>query len=71
MDEMKISSRFTRAVVSKLLKMMVKKKLGYEVDIQLNELTVRIDDEKAHAHVSADADLKKEELTRVLQTIGF
>lgn len=71
MDEMKISSRFTRAVISKLLKMMVKKKLGYEVDIQLNELTVRIDDEKAHAHVSADADLTKEELTRIFQTIGF
>lgn len=70
MDEMRISSKFTRVVISKLLKTMVKKKLGYEVDIQLNELSVTIDD-KAHAHVSVDANLKKEELTKILQTIGF
>lgn len=71
MDEMRISSKFTRAIISKLLRTMIKKKLGYDADIQLNELLVTIDDGQVHAHVSADADLTKEEFTKILQTIGF
>lgn len=38
MDEMKISSKFTRMLLSKLAKGVLHKKLGYSVDIQLNEL---------------------------------
>lgn len=71
MDEMRISSKFARAIISKLLRTMVKKKLGYDADIQLNEFLVTIDDGRVHAHVSADADLAKEEFTKILQTVGF
>ncbi len=71
MDEMRISSKFTRAIISKLLRTVAKKKLGYDADIQLNELLITIDDGRVHAHVSADADLTKEEFTKILQTIGF
>lgn len=71
MDEMRISSRFTRAIISKLLNRMVKKNLGYDVNIVLNGLTVTINDEKACAHVDADANLSKEELTKILQKVGF
>ena len=52
MDEMKISSKFTRMLLSKLAKGVLHKKLGYNVDIQLNELNASISDEKAHVHVS-------------------
>lgn len=38
MDEMKIVSKFTTNVISKLVKMVLQKKLGYDVDIQLNEI---------------------------------
>ena len=61
MDEMKISSKFTRMLLSKLAKGVLHKKLGYNVDIQLNELNASISDEKAHVHVSIDADMSKEE----------
>ena len=37
MDEMKINSKFTRMLLSKLAKGVLHKKLGYNVDIQLND----------------------------------
>lgn len=71
MDEMRINSKFTRAIVSTLLKKVVKKKFGYNADIILNELAITIDDGKAHAHVSADVDLGKEEFVKILQNVGL
>ena len=71
MDEMKISSKFTRLLLSKLAKGVLHKKLGYSVDIQLNELNASISDEKAHVHVSIDADMSKEELMKILKKIGL
>ena len=71
MDEMTIKSRFTRTIISKLLDWMVKKNLGYDANIILNGLTVRITDEKAYVHMDADATVSKDELTKILQKVGF
>lgn len=71
MDEMTIKSRFMRTIISKLLDRMVKKNLGYDANIILNGLTVRITDEKAYVHVDADATVSKDELTKILQKVGF
>ncbi len=71
MDEMKISSKFMRNLIAKLVKRTVKKKVGYEVDIQLNELTATVTDGTAHVHLSVDAELNKDELTKILGTIGL
>ena len=68
---MKIGSKFMKQVISKLVKMALKKKLGYDVDIQLNELHVTVINGKAHMHLNADAELKKEELTKILKTVGL
>lgn len=71
MDEMKISSKFMRNLIAKLVKKMVKKKVGYEMDIQLNEFTATVTDGTAHVHLSVDAELNKDELTKILGTIGL
>lgn len=71
MDEMKIVSKFTTGMISKLLKMMLRKKLGYDIDIKLNEVTAKIDDGKTHIHLDLDAELEKEELTKILKSIGL
>lgn len=42
MDEMKIVSKFTRGIISKALKMVIHKKTGYDIDIQLNEIRLSI-----------------------------
>lgn len=71
MDEMKIVSKFTTNMISKLVKMVLRKKLGYNVDIQLNEIKTTITDGKTHVHLDVDAELEKEELIRILKKIGL
>lgn len=71
MDEMKIVSKFTTNMISKLVKMVLRKKLGYNVDIQLNEIKTTINDGKTHVHLDVDAELEKEELMKILKNIGL
>lgn len=71
MDEMKIGSKFMKTLVAKLVKKTVKKKTGYDVDIQLNEFTATVTDGTAHIHLSVDAELNKDELTKILSAIGL
>lgn len=71
MDEVRIVSKFTRSVISKLLKMTLHKKLGYNIDIQLNEVNATVTDGKTHVHLDVDAELDKDELIKILKTIGL
>ena len=71
MDEMKIVSKFTTSMISKLLRMMLRKKLGYDVDIKLNEVTAKVDNGKTHIHLDVDAELEKDELTKILKKYWF
>lgn len=71
MDEMKIVSKFTTNMISKLVKMVLRKKLGYDIDIQLNEIKTTITDGKTHVHLDVDAELEKEELMKILKKIGL
>lgn len=68
---MKIVTKFTRGLISKLLKMILQKKLGYDIGIQLNEMNVTINDGKAQVHLNVDAELNKDELTKILKSIGL
>lgn len=73
MDELKIglSTKFMRGIVAKLISKLVQKKLGYKVDIQLNNVEVKMEDEKIHLHINADADLNKDEFVKIIKTIGL
>lgn len=71
MDEMKIVSNFTRGIISKILKKVIKKKTGYNMDIQLNSITTTVSDGETHVHLDMDAELDKEELMKILKSIGF
>jgi len=68
---MKIVSKFTRGIISKALKMVIHKKTGYNVDIQLNEINTTITDGKTHLHVDVDAEIGKEELVNILKSISL
>lgn len=71
MDTMKISSKFLRGVVSKLIKEIIKRKVGYDVDIQLDELMVTVDEGKAHFRINVGADISKDEFTKIIKEIGL
>ncbi len=71
MDEMKINSKFMKNLIAKLIKRVIKKKTGCEADIYLNGLNVTITDGTAHIHLSVDAEVNNDELTKVLRTVGL
>ena len=71
MDEMRITSVFTRGIVSKILRKVIRKKTGYEVEIQLNDVTTTIQNGKTHLHVDIDAELDKDELIKILKNVGL
>lgn len=68
---MKIVSKFTTGIVSKLAEVALRKKLGVDADITLNEVRVTVVDGKTHIHLNLDAELGKEELTKILKNIGI
>ena len=68
---MRIVSKFTRGIISKAMKMLIRKKTGYDVDIQLNEAITTISDGKTHLHLDIDAELDKNELMNILKSIGL
>ena len=41
------------------------------VHIQLNGLTATVIDGKAHVHLDVDAELEKDELVKILKTVGL
>lgn len=71
MDEMKITSKFTTNMISKIIKKLLLKKLGYDLGIQLNAVKVTIDDGKAHLHLDVDAELEKDEFTKIIKQVAF
>lgn len=71
MDEMNIVSKFTTALVSKVAKMILKKKLGCDIDVWLKEMKITIADGKTHVHLDVDAELSKEELKKLLKEVGL
>lgn len=67
---MKIESKFITGIVSKIAKKVVRDKLGYYIDIQLNGLRTTVIDDKTHVHLDVDLELTKEELNKLLKSIG-
>ena len=62
MDEMKIGSKFTTGILSKLIAMLIRKKFGYDVELKLNEVNATVIDGKTHVHLDVDAELEKDDM---------
>lgn len=71
MDEMKIGSKFTTGIISKLAASAIRKKFGYDIKLNLNEVNATVVDGKTHIHLDVDAELEKDELTKILKNIGL
>jgi hypothetical protein len=73
MDEMKLrlSTKFMRGIVAKLLSKAIYKKTGYRIDIQINDLDFRVVDgeTKIAADVELNADSK--EFMKFIKEVGL
>lgn len=71
MDEMRLESKFTTVIASKLAEKLVRDKLGYDVDIRLNRLRTTVLEDKVHVELNVDLELTKEELDKLLKSVGL
>ena len=67
MDQMILESRFMQNIISKILKKIVKRKIGYDIDIQITELQVFNFDDKARIVLGATTDIPRDELNSILK----
>lgn len=73
MDEMKLrlSTKFMRNLVSKLISKAIYKKYGYKVDIQLNDLDVSVIDGETSINTNVEVKLNNSEFMKIMKTIGM
>lgn len=71
MDELKIASKIMTKIISKGIAMAIKKKLGYNVDIQVHEIRATVNDGKAHVYLNAEGDADINEFKKFTKVIGL
>lgn len=69
--KLKLSTKFMRGMVANLISKALNKKLGYNIDILLNEIEVRNENGKILIHVDADAEVENGEFVKILKSIGM
>ena len=69
MDMLKISSTFLKGILNKVLAKVIKKQLGYDVNILINDLNIEVNEGKVHLHLNVDGEMDKEEFSKLMKTI--
>ena len=69
MDEMKVklSTKWMKSIVTKLISKAIYKKSGYKIDIRVNEIELRTSEGRIQIHADVDAETDKEEFRRIIR----
>ena len=67
MDKLIINSNFTRGIITKLIKKLMKKKFGNNIDIQIEDLEISINDDIVKVRMSGE--MSKESLATITKTL--
>lgn len=62
MDIMQIKSSLMRGIISKLISKVIHDKLGYKVKIHINDIDLKINEEKAAIQLNAGLEMSIDEL---------
>ena len=73
MDELKLklSTKFMRGIVAKLVSKALYKKFGCEIDIQINEIEISTHDGKVYLHANVDGEVTNEDFKTIIKSIGM
>lgn len=66
MDEMKLSTKLMKGLIANLIKKALKKKLGCDVKLDLNDIYITYDETNAKVHLDLNAEMDKDNLESVL-----
>ena len=69
MDELKITSKFMRNVVSKIVSKMLYKKLGYKIDIKFEDINILSNEGKMNIRINANAEIDSAEFKKFLKFV--
>lgn len=69
--KLKLSTKFMRSMIANFISKALFKKLGYNIDILLNEIEVENVNGKIYIHVNADAEAENGEFIKILKSIGM
>lgn len=70
MDEMVIKTPGMTGVIGWILKRLLKKKFGCDINIQLNELYFENSNGKVKIHADVNAETNSENLMKIVKSIG-
>ena len=65
MDVFKITSKVVRDVLNGFLTKIIKKKYGSDIDIQINDLDLRVVGGKVLLQLDANAEMTQDEFTKI------
>lgn len=71
MDElkMKLCTKFMRNLLAGYISRVLYKKLGYEIGVDIEEVSIETVDGKVKVHLNVDADMKNEEFMRIVKRL--
>lgn len=69
--KLKLSTKFMKKIVANLISKTLTKKLGYNIDILVDEIEVKNEDGKIKIHMNVDAEVDNGEFIRILKSIGL
>lgn len=69
MDEMKLklSTKFMRGIVAKIISRSVYKSLGLKPEIQLNEIDIEMKDGRLYFHLNVDGSIDEKSFLKIAQ----
>ena len=70
MDELKIAinSAFMKRIIKTVLSKVIEKKLGYKIDIQINEIKADVSGGVVEFHLDIDGQTTADELSKLLKS---
>lgn len=70
MDELKIAinSAFMKRIIKTVLSKVIEKKLGYKIDIQINEIKADVTGGVVKLHLDIDGQITTDEFSKLLKS---
>lgn len=69
--KLNLTTKFMKGIVTKMIATTIRKKFGYNIDIQINEILVSTENGKIHLHADVVAETTNEEFVKILKSAGL
>lgn len=71
MDElkMKLSTKFMRNLLAGYISRVLRKKLGHEIGVDIEEVSIETIDGKVKVHLNVDAEVSNDEFMRIVKRL--